>query len=93
MQTKLVFTPQTVIHQLYVCYHFVEGVDYDVMNYAFSFPRGVTEQELNLDPNDDDIVEADETYSLAIVFESSHERVILGEISNTTIIIYDDEGK
>lgn len=78
---------------MYVCYHFVEGEDYDAVNYTFSFPNASTKQRVKLRPRDDNLVEGDEAYNLTIVFVSEHDRVILGRNRNATILIYDDDGK
>ena len=51
--------------------------------------------KVNLSIVDDDIVEADETYNLAIVYmhEYSGGRIIIGEINTATITIYNDDSK
>ena len=63
------------------------------MNYTYMIKNHVERLELKLFPVDDDIVEADETYSLTIVLVDSHNRVVTGENKTTTITIYDDDGK
>ena len=72
---------------------FVEGVDFQKVNYTFEFEKGVTEQELDVFPIDDNVVEADEIYNLTIKFLSFHLRVVIGENKTTTITLYDDDGK
>ena len=63
------------------------------MNYTYIIKSHVERLELRLSPVDDNIVEADETYSLIIVIVDSHNRVVTGENKTTTITIYDDDGK
>ena len=84
---------QTVTY-LYFCYLFVVG-DYTRMNYTYDITDGTERITLDLNPTDDNIVEADETYYLTIVvLPTSHLRVITNEAKETTkIIIYDNDGK
>ena len=84
----------TVTYYLYVCHLFVEG-DYTTMNYIYNVAKGTTRIGLDLNPIDDDIVEADEAYNLTIVvLPSSHNRVIANETKKTTkIIIQNNDGK
>ena len=79
-----------------VYYLFVVG-DYTRMSYTYyNITDGTERITLDLNPIDDNIVEADETYYLTILvlYSSSHSRVIASETKKTTkIIIYDNDGK
>ena len=78
-----------------VYYIFVVG-DYTRMNYTYyNITDGTERIILDLNPIDDNIVEADETYNLTIVvLSSSNSWVIASETKKTTkIIIYDNDGK
>ena len=68
-------------------------MDYNSLNYTYVIKDQVERLKVNLSIVDDDIVEADETYSLIIVLVDSHNRVVTGENKTTTITIYDDDGK
>ena len=66
------------------------------MNYTYdNITDGTTKINLPLNPISDDIVEADETYYLAIVIlPDTHNRVITNESRNTTkITILNGDGK
>ena len=70
-------------------------MDYNSLNYTYVIKDQVERLKVNLSIVDDDIVEADETYNLAIVYmhEYSGGRIIIGEINTTTITIYNDDSK
>lgn len=62
-------------------------------NYSYSF-NGVNEtKELVIRPIDDNLVEADETYTLTVHLESSYPHVKIGENDTATVTIYNDDGK
>ena len=85
---------QTVTYYFYVCYPFAEG-DYIRMNYTYNITNGTERITLDLNPIDDNLVEADEAYYLVIeILPDTNNRVITNEARKTTkIIIHNDDGK
>ena len=76
----------------------MDGVDYVHQNYVlkFEFDDCNKTKSLSLQPVDDNIVEANETYNLnisSITPKSLQDHVTLGQISTVTIVIPDDDGK
>ena len=70
----------------------LDGVDYCIQNYFFTFEDGNTSKALSLQVIDDNVVEPDEKYNLTIRVESLPNRVIIGEHGTTTITIENDDG-
>ena len=70
-----------------------DGVDYVYQNYSYSFNSVNETKELVIHPIDDNLVEADETYTLTVNLESSHPHVRIGDNSTANVTIYNDDGK
>ena len=67
--------------------------DYDVGPYTVMFPATVTESSFIVNIFGDDILENDETIQLNIMISSLLKRVIVGNPSQSTITIIDNDCK
>ena len=70
------------------------GADYEYQNYSYSFNSVNQTKELIIRSIDDNLVEADETYTLIVKLKPPYpQHVKIGENGTTTITIYNDDGK
>ena len=69
------------------------GVDYDSGPYTVTFTAGQTSASFNVPINDDNIFEANETFSLTIDPSSLPNRVTLSSSATLTATISDDDCK
>ena len=69
------------------------GVDYYSGPYNVTFPAGVTSVSFNISIYDDDVLEDNENFSLAINIDSLPYGVIIGSPSTVLMIIRNDDSK
>ena len=69
------------------------GVDYDSGPFDITFPAGETIAVFNVTINDDNIVEGNENFTLSIDPSSLPNGVTIGDPSQTTVILVDDDSK
>jgi len=69
------------------------GVDYDSGPYTVTFSSGQTRAPFVVPINDDNILEGDENFTVAIVGNALPDVVTRGSPASTTVIIVDDDGK
>ena len=65
----------------------------DTGSYSVTISAGETSASLNISIIDDDTLEENESFVLNINPSSLHNRVVLGNPSQTTVTIVDDDGK
>ena len=73
--------------------YILTGVDYDSGPFDITFPAGETLAVFNISINDDDIVEGNENFNISIDPFSPPNGVSVGDPSQTTVIIVDDDCK
>ena len=61
--------------------------------YTVTFPAGVNSSQLNTLITDDNILEDDETFNLTINQSSLPDGVVVGDASQVTVTIVDDDGE
>ena len=69
------------------------GLDFTSGVYAVLFPAGVTRVTFNVTIIDDNILEHDETFTLAIDLSTLPNRIIIGGSTHTRITILNDDSK
>ena len=69
------------------------GTDYDIGPYNIMFPAGKTLDTFFIQINNDDIVEGNENFSLSINQSSLPDNVTIGNHSQITVTIFDDDCK
>ena len=70
-----------------------EGVDYNSGPYSVQFNVGVTRVSFNVSINNDNILEEDEIFTLNINSSSLTNRITIGDHSQTTVTILDNDGE
>ena len=70
-----------------------EGVDYNSGPYSVQFNVGVTRVSFNVSINNDNILEEDEIFNLNINSSSLTNRITIGDHSQTTVTILDNDGE
>ena len=70
-------------------YNLTGGKDYGPGRYTIAFPAGVTSTLFNISITSDSVFERTETFHLTIVGRNLPNRVSLGDVHRTTVIIYD----
>ena len=68
-------------------------MDFYSESYMINFDAGLTIAQFNISINDDDILEANETFSLSINSSSLPKNVRVGDYGQTTVIIVANDGK
>jgi len=77
-----------------LCVNFTGGgVDYDTGPHTVKFLAGQVNASFQVPINDDNILEANESFTLTIDISSLPNGVTVGDPGNTTVIIVDDDGK
>ena len=61
--------------------------------YTVTFSAGVNSSQLNILITDDNILEDDETFNLAINQSSLPDRIVVVDPSQVTVTIMDDDGE
>ena len=69
------------------------GIDYNAGPYSVTFPAGKTRASFNVKITDDTLVEKNEKFFLSIDQSLLPSDVIIGDHSQTTVTILDDECK
>ena len=67
--------------------------DYTMGLYNVTFPANITTRLLDIPVCNDDVFEPDESFSISVVSNSSPDNVMGGNLSQTTIVIVDDDCK
>ena len=69
------------------------GVDYNSGPYTVTFPAGVTTVSFNIPITDDNVLENNEDIQIEINVSSLPSRVFVGNPSQATVTIVDNDGK
>ena len=69
------------------------GVDYNSGPYSVQFNVGVTRVSFSVSINNDNILEEDEIFNLNINSSSLTNRITIGDHSQTTVTILDNDGE
>ena len=69
------------------------GVDYNSGPYNVQFNAGVTRVSFNVSINNDNILEEDETFNLNVNSISLTNRITIGDPSQTTVTILDNDSE
>lgn len=77
---------------LIVAYFIGEGVDYTPESYDIMLLNGMTRAAFNISIINDDILERNETFTLTIDQSTLPSSVTIGDTSQATVIIEDDDG-
>ena len=76
-----------------VQYFYLSGSDYEPGPYSVTFVAGMTRATFNVLITNDNILEANETFELAINMSSLPSDVTIGTPGRLTVTIVDDDGK
>ena len=71
----------------------ISDADYNAGPYSVTFPAGSTNTSLTVTISDDDVVEENENFILFIDQSSFPSNVAVGDHSQTTVTIVDDDCK
>ena len=74
-------------------YGVIGGVDYVSGPYTVTFPAGMTEVSFSVGITDDNILESNERFQLSINSSSLPNRVTIGNPSEVTVTIVDNDRK